>query len=1152
VDDQPTERDSERRQATVLFADLSGFTAMSERMDPEDVTVVINRCFEMLETVVDRHGGHVDKYIGDCIMALFGVPRALEHAPRQAVNAAIEMRHQIRRLNEEEKLPVPLLVHIGINSGLVLAGQMGGVRKRDFTVMGDTVNVASRLKDAAPDGTVYVGPQTYRYTRDEFEYRPTAPLELKGKEQPLAAWELLSVHERLHRPSVVRSDRMIFSEMVGREAELRQIAERITRLATGEGGIVSVVGEAGLGKSRLLAEVYGLDAVRGVTVLQGRALSIGQSLSFHPFVDLLRQWAGIGEDDGEHEALARLERTVGGVLGEGAADVFPFVATLMGLRVTGAHAERIKGIEGEAMEKLILKSMRELLGRLAGARPLVLVFEDVHWADLSSLKLLEALLRLVADSPILFVLALRPEDQQIGPALLRLVRAGFAQRHLEIQLVPLDPRQCDTLIRNLLKLDDLPHAVRTLIAGKAEGNPFFIEEVLRSLIDEGVVEHHNGRFTVTARIGKVEIPGTIQEVIMARIDRLPEASRRLLQVASIIGRSANQRIIAAILAGDVELEWELSYLKKRQLVLERRVGEEVEYVFTHALAQETIYGSILQRTRKDLHLQVARSIEGLFAERLSDFYGMLAYHYSRADSVEKAEEYLFLAGDEAARSAASSEALHYFREASRLYFVIHGEGGDPRKKVILERNIGLALMTTGNLSESIDHFNRALEFLGEPVAKTPTAIAIKFAGDLPAVLLHLYAPPRRHRSAVGDEHYRDALLVRMNRTRAQSTSDTRRLLFDYFDSIRHMNRRDLRTVEEASANYAGFAVLFAYSGVSFGISRRVLRLAESLLRPDSTRDVFVLRAMRFVYDFLEGNWGDACAIDEALVEQALRNGQLWEANSYLGLDCERRMRRGEFAAARRRIDLLAQLSEAYGYSFAQSTEYSTRAFVLLEERRLPEARAAIERYYASRDEEVLKLLALGTRAKIEILDGDRDAAAVSLAKAGDLRRRLGRAQIPYHVSAYLMSKLLFDVTALEECASGGRRGDIRRLGRQARASARRALAIAARVARERTEAYRLAGRLWWALGRHERALAWWGRSITEGERLGARPEVARTCVDVAHRLEAGAPRHRLLAGQEAAVYRARGQAILEELELEWDLGQLGIMTGRVVTPLAAG
>ena len=732
--DADRSRDGERRHATVLFADLSGFTALSEQRDPEDVATVVSGCLDALAGAVHDHGGHVDKYIGDCVMAVFGVPHAAENAATNAINAAIDMRKRLENLNGAASGDARLTLHVGINTGLVVSGDVGGAVKREFTVMGDAVNVASRLKDTAGSMAIYVGAETYRETSHEFAFRKLPPLVVKGKAEPLTAYEVLSERERVYR--LLPSERMVSSALVGRDRDLGELRTAMRGVMEGRGAIVSVVGDAGIGKSRLLVEAADLPEFKQATVLQGRSLSMGSSLRFHPFVDLLRQWAAVAEDDDEPAAAARVEAAVAQVLPDVAADVFPFIATLMGLRLGGAHAQRVAGIEPEGMEALIRKSMRELVQAIAASRPLALLFEDLHWADQSSVQLLESLLRLVGESRVLFVHVFRP-DHDTTRRLLRTSRERFGEQHREIMLEPLAALDCDLLVRNLLRSDDLPHAVSARVAQRAEGNPFYIEEVIRSWIDKGVVESAGGRLRITEQVHSVVIPGTVQEVIMARVDRLPDDTRRLLQTASVIGRSIYHRVLADVIGPDVDFDADVAYLKERQILFERRsrrtaavrrqtLAEELEFVFKHALVQETVYQSILQRTRKELHRRVAQSIERLFADRLADFFGMLAYHYSQAAELEKAEEYLFKAGDEAARSAASSEALHHFREASRLYLLIHGDAGDPKKRVLLEKSIAMALHNTGNLRESIEHFDRALSHLGDVVPRSRASTLAEF------------------------------------------------------------------------------------------------------------------------------------------------------------------------------------------------------------------------------------------------------------------------------------------------------------------------------------------------------------------------------------------------------------------------------------------
>ena len=1144
-------KESERRQATVVFADISGFTALSERLDPEALAGLMNRCFGTLEAAVRTHGGVVDKYIGDCIMALFGVPKTIESAPRQALNAAIEMRNRIDEFNRTQKLPRALGIHIGINTGLVLAGDIGGEVRRDFTVMGDTVNLAARFKDAAPMGRIFVGPETYRATREQFDFRELKPLTVKGKERPVAAYELRSTQPVIHRERVATADRRSAAAFVGREAEIAQLGEALARLLRGDGYIINVIGEAGMGKSRLIAEWTARAEMARALVLEARSLSIGQSLSFHPFTDLFRHWLELNEDEGGEAALARLDAAVRRLVADEAAEIVPFIATLMGLRLTGAHAERVSGIEGEALEKLVFRSVRKLLRRLAAERPLVLFFEDLHWADQSSIQLLDSLLRLVADSAVLFVLVFRPDFPETSGRVLEAARERHALQQVEIRLPPLDERQCGQLIESLLPTGDFPITFKSLIARRAEGNPFYIQEVIRSLIDAGVVETRGGRARVTRDVESVVIPGSIQEVIMARVDRLEEPSRRVLQVASVIGQSFYQRIIAAVCADAADLEARLTVLEERGLLLRRRtrrtasarrrtLAEEVECVFQHALIQQTVYESILQSTRRELHLKVARVIEGLFAEQLVDFYGTLAYHYSRAEELEKAEEYLFKAGDEAARSAASREALHYFREASRLYMRLHGDGGDAGKKARLEKNIALALLNKGDLPECVAHFDHALEHLGERVPRRPLVIRLRIARDLAAVLYHLYVRGGRRRTAPASETDREVFQIIFDRARALTTTDSQRLFLDSIGGVRRLSRVDATGVDQACALYSGAALLFSFSGLSFSVCERLLGIAQTLVDHDSVRDEFTYRSYRFNHYYLKGEWSDAFTVPAELVEGALRYGQFWDVNTFLTLRTEQHIDQGRFADARRDIAQVEEIGDAYGYDFAQPTHDGLMGLLCLQERRLEDALHWWDRY-AARAEPLLNLFCAGHKARVQFLLSDQEGAAATLAQARDILARLPRVT-PFHQCPYLLTQLLVDLAALERAA--GDRSQVSALKGRAQQFARDAVRVAAKIARDRTAAYRLAGTLHWLLGARKRAVEWWSKSLQEGERLAAMPELGRTHLEIANRLSESGDSENQVAGLDAGEHGARAREILTGLGLDWDLARRELRAAR--------
>jgi class 3 adenylate cyclase/tetratricopeptide (TPR) repeat protein len=1144
-------RQSERRQAAVLFAKLS--TAP----DAPRAVEVVERCLDAFEETVRVHGGVVDKYMGESAMALFGVPNAIENAAQEAVNAAIELRNRVGRIAADPALGPPPALHVGVNAGLVVAGEIGGRVRREYTVMGDTVNLAARLKERAPAGAIWVGAEVYRQTRAAFAYDPLPPLRVKGKSEPVQPYAVLSDHEQLHRAADTTAARLT-SALIGRERELHQLREAFEHLWQGRGAVVSVVGEAGVGKSRLLAEVLSDRRLRQATVLEGRATSMGENLSYHPFVDMLRRWAALPEDDAV-AARRRLEEAVSAALGALAAEDWPLIATLMGMELSGADAERVAGIDGEALERLIAKSVRDLLCTLAEAAPLIIVLEDLHWADQSSLRLLTALLRLVTEHRILIIPVFRPDYRETAEGT---VAEGIelpAAWHRQITVAALTEQQSTVLIENLLQIDDLPLAARRLITQKAEGNPFYIEEVIRSLIDQRAIERRGSRYVFTAALESVRIPGTIQEVIMTRVDHLDDATRHLLQVASVIGRSFYRPLIGEILRRqgyprDQE-EQALALLTEKQLLAPRPMrwtvavdtrdaAAELEYLFTHALAQQTIYESLLQKTRREFHGIVAAVIESVFADRLPDFFGMLAYHYSRAEELVKAEEYLFKAGEIAARSAASREALNFFQEASRLYLQLHPDGGDAQKRLLLEKRIAVALWNVGDLDGSIEQFDKTLAQLGERVPSSSLSTNLRFASDFAALLYRLYRGPAGDRRDL--ERVREIVSISYMKGRAQTTSDPVRVFMDSVHGMRWLNRSDPTRIDQAAGMYATMAAFLAYSGlgasmgVSFALCRRCLGLAERALRPGSVPDQFAYQCMRFIGDYLAGEWQRIETIDEALCGAALQHGLLWDLQTYLGLESERLLRQGRFADSEQSLAQLEQMAERFGYEFAEATHLGVLAMLEIERRRLDDALAVIERYRANRHEPPLLLYAHSQTAKVHLLQGNQALATAALADASEVLRR-SPVIPPLHLNFHAITTLLHDVVVLGAAQAAGEPARRRRvLAAQAKRSARRALQIASQVRTQRTEVFALAGRLYWTLRRERKACQWWTASVREGQRIGARPELARAYLTAATQISSrGALR---VDGLDAAGLARRARELFAELGLDEEREQGTLVT----------
>ena len=399
--------EGERRQVTVMFCDMEGFTPLVDRLGAEAVYTVMGQIYEILIGQVHDFEGTINEMTGDGIMALFGAPIALEEAPQRAIWAARAIHREIAAFNMERRGLETIRMRIGIHSGPVVVGSLGNDLRVEFKAVGDTVNLASRMERLAEPGTTYVTQEVHKLAGGMFEFEDLGKKVVKGKGEGIHVYKVLPGRRDIHRPRL-GSERMIFSEMVGRDDKLDKLELQVMKLINGAGNIVSIIGEAGIGKSRLLSELKQREVVQRTLLLEGRAISMGRNLSFHPIIDLLKQWAHIRVEDEEVEAFIKLEFAVRELFLEQTGDVLPFIATLLGMNLPAPYRQRMRGIEGEALERLIRKNMRELLARLSASFPLVIVIDDLHWADKSSIELLESLFRLVKRERILFINLFRP------------------------------------------------------------------------------------------------------------------------------------------------------------------------------------------------------------------------------------------------------------------------------------------------------------------------------------------------------------------------------------------------------------------------------------------------------------------------------------------------------------------------------------------------------------------------------------------------------------------------------------------------------------------------------------------------------------------------------------------------------------------------
>jgi class 3 adenylate cyclase len=545
--------EGERKLVTTLFPDIVGSTALAEQMDPEDWRDIVSGAHQRVSQAVYRYEGTIAQLLGDGVLSFFGAPLAHEDDAERAVRAALEIQASIQGYSEELRQKYGLAdfqVRAGLNTGLVVVGNIGSDLHMEYLAVGDTVNLAARMQSAAEPDTILISANTQRLLGALFELEDRGMITVKGKAEPIQVYRVVGEHKGAVRTRGITG---LASPLVGRQREFTTLLQIIDRLQAGQGALVSIIGEAGLGKSRLVAEWRKSTLAKmgegGVRWVEGRCLSYGVSMAYHLSTDILRALVGAGPDAGETEVYRLLAEVTGQVLGSEAGEVFPFLGHLLGLQLEAEAAARVRYMDGPALQAQYVEAYRRLLQALAARRPLVIVCEDVHWADASSVDLGMQLLPTVTAAPIVMVFVARRETDALGWKLIARAREVPGAGSTELNLAPLSDAESRQLVSNLLEIEALPESLRQLILAKAEGNPFFVEEVIRMLIDRGGIARQGpaARWTVTREIQNIEIPDTLQGVLTARIDRLPEDVKRTLQIAAVIGRKFQVRVLEEVL-----------------------------------------------------------------------------------------------------------------------------------------------------------------------------------------------------------------------------------------------------------------------------------------------------------------------------------------------------------------------------------------------------------------------------------------------------------------------------------------------------------------------------------------------------------------------------------------------------------------------------
>jgi len=668
---QKSKIEGERKQVTVMFCDMVGYTALSEEIGPEDAYSIMDQVYEILIYKVHEFGGTVNEMTGDGVLALFGAPISIEDAPQRAIRVAMAIHREMAKFNENLKKENPglpaLKMRAGIHTGPVVVGTLGNDLRVEFKAVGDTVNLASRMETMAEPGTTYVTEDTFKLTEGMFRFEALGEKAVKGKKDPVRVFRVIAISSRRTKFDV--SAERGLTPFAGREQELDILLDGFERARAGRGQAFSIMAEAGVGKSRLLYEFRKAVSNEDITFLEGKCLSYSRGVAYHPVIDILKSNFNVLDNDDAGQIRKKVFDWLKLFKIDEAATL-PYILELFSVKDSGIGQ---MDMSPEARKERIMSAVNRITLKGAESRPLVLAVEDLHWVDHSSEEYLKYLLESISGARVFLIFTYRLEY---------LPTWGGKSYHSQINLNRLSNRESLNMVAHLLGTEAIDKNIEALVLEKAEGVPFFIEQFIRTLKHLKIIEASPKEYHLVKDIKDVEIPSTVQDVIMSRVDSLPEGGKELLQVGSVIDREFTCELIQKVTAlSERELLSRLYALKDSELIYERGIFPESTYIFKHALTQEVVCDSILGKRKKRLHEKIARAIEELYQNYLEEHYEVLAEHFIQAENFEAAEAYCRLIYRKAAKKNFIEDAIAYAQKRLNCLERLP-QTDDIRKKII--------------------------------------------------------------------------------------------------------------------------------------------------------------------------------------------------------------------------------------------------------------------------------------------------------------------------------------------------------------------------------------------------------------------------------------------------------------------------------------
>ena len=642
--------EGERKIVSVLFADVANYTSLSEKLDAEEVQKIMDGCLRILIDEIYKYEGTIDKFTGDGLMALFGAPVAHEDHVQRSCYAALAMQRSIEAYGEKIKnqFDMEFKMRMGLHTGPVIVGSIGNDLRMDYTAIGDTINLASRMQTTARPSTILVTSEIYRNAREFFKFSPLGKVKVKGKEIELDAYQLLEAGEIKTRfeAAVVRG----LTRFVGRQKELSALKDAFEMTRSGFGQVVGITGEAGVGKSRVALEFIRALPEEEFAYSKTRCSHYGSPTAYLPILDILKSYFVVSEGEREYAVKKKVANKIS-QLDERLRHILAPLHDLLSLEVEDEEYLKLEPVQ---KRERIFEAVRDLILRESQNKPLVIAIDDLQWIDKTSEDLLNYLIGWLGNTRVLLILIYRLGHSHPW---------GTKSYYTRIHVDNLSAKSSTELLQSILHDAEIIPELNELIISRAEGNPLFIEEFTRTLMETGYVQKRGHQYVLSAKTSAIQVPDTIQGIIAARIDRLGENLKLTMQLASVIGRDFTYRILNNVTGAQKELKSYLINLQELEFIHEKSLFPELEYVFKHTITQEVSYNSLLLKKRKEIHEKVGVAIEEIYSDKLEEFYEKLAYHHSQSDNWEKAYQYYRLSGDKLSERYFNWEAFRCYREA---------------------------------------------------------------------------------------------------------------------------------------------------------------------------------------------------------------------------------------------------------------------------------------------------------------------------------------------------------------------------------------------------------------------------------------------------------------------------------------------------------